>query len=72
MGVRERRGGYGKEGEHISRSPRMGKGIETHPQNRMGLIRASFLEETSFEPGFIGQESSWGRKQVMEEGHVPN
>lgn len=62
MGVEERRDGYGKDGERISRSPRMGKGIETHPQTRTRLIRAGFLEETSLEPGFIGQESSWGRK----------
>lgn len=62
----ERPGGWGKEEEHIWRSPRMGKGIDTHHHNRMRLIREGFLEEPSyyffkescFEPGFIGQESS--------------
>lgn len=43
----ERRGGWSKEEEHIWRSPRMGKGIDTH-HNRMGLIREGFLEEPSY------------------------
>lgn len=39
LGERERRGGWGKEEEHIWRSPRMGKGIDTHHHNRVRLIR---------------------------------
>lgn len=49
----------------------MGKGMETCHQNRMGLIRMGFLEEPHFESGFTGGVSSWGRKQVTEEDHVP-
>jgi hypothetical protein len=40
---------------------------QKHHQNRMGLVRVSFVEEPTSEPQFIRRNSSGGRKQVTEE-----